>query len=381
MLKNCHPVLYQPMSTAKDIAKPLRILHLEDSPLDAELIREGLIEAGLSMQLDWAANEQEFTSFLQHGAYDLILADYRLPGFDAPAALVLTKSICPDIPFIAVTGAVGEEQAVEFLKQGATDYVLKSRLSKLPVAIERAMAEFSERQARRQAEQTLHRLNRELQAISHCNQVLVRAEDEQSLLEAICRIVCDDAGYRMAWVGYAENDDAKTIRPTACAGVESGYLEEAGITWTDTQRGRGPAGTTIRSGESVCIQDFAVDAQVEPWRDAALRRGYRSSLSLPLKGDHAHTFGVLAIYSVQPNAFPEEEIRMLEELASDLAFGITSLRTRAKRTAAEQHIEHLAFYDPLTELPNRRLLMDRLHQAMSGSVRSKQIGALLFVDL
>lgn len=369
------------MTTARDVARPLRILHLEDSPLDAELIREWLVGAGLSIQLDWATNEREFTKFLQLGGYDLILADYRLPGFDAPAALLLTRSLCPDIPFIAVTGTVGDEEAVEFLKKGATDYVLKERLSKLPAAIKRALEEFRERRARQQAEEILRRLNRELQAIRHCNQVLVRAEDEQSLLDAICRIVCDDAGYRMAWVGYAENDDAKTVRTTAFAGVESGYLEQAGITWADTERGQGPEGTSSRSGESACIQDFAVDVQVSPWRDAALQRGYRSCLSLPLKDDDSHTFGVLAIYSLQPNAFTAEEIQMLEELASDLAFGITSLRTRNERTAAERRIEHLAFYDPLTELPNRRLLMDRLDRAMTGSARTQHMGALLFIDL
>ena len=371
----------QVMSASKTVAGPLRILHLEDSPLDAELVREWLTDAGLSIQLDWAANEQEFTSFLQSGGYDLILADYRLPGFNAPAALLLAKAYCPDIPFIAVTGAVGEEEAVAFLKQGATDYVLKGRLSKLPGAIERALDECRERRARRQAEVMLLRLNRELQAISHCNQVLVRADAEPSLLDAICRIVCDDAGYRMAWVGYAENDEAKTIRATAFAGFESGYLENAKITWADTEYGRGTAGVVIRSGKSACIQDFATDPQAAPWRSAALQRGYRSSLCLPLKDDDAHTFGILAIYSEQPNAFTTEEIRMLEELSGDLAFGIMALRVRAQRTAAERRIEHLAFYDPLTELPNRRLLMDRLRQAMSGNMRSLQTGALLFIDL
>lgn len=364
-----------------DVARPLRILHLEDSPQDAELVREWLIGAELFMQLDWAANEQEFVSFLQRGSYDLILADYRLPGFDAPAALLLAKSYCPDIPFIAVTGAVGEEEAVAFLKQGATDYVLKGRLSKLPGAIERALDECRERRARRQAEEMLLRLNRELHAISHCNQILVRADSEKSLLDAICRIVCDDAGYCMAWVGYAENDEAKTIRIAASADVKPGYLEAAGLTWADTERGLGAAGTAIRSGKSAFIADFATDPRAVPWRSAALQHGYRSCLCLPLKDDSTHTFGVLVIYSLQPDAFCPEEIRMLEELSGDLAFGIGALRTRAERTKAEQRIEHLAFYDPLTELPNRRLLMDRLRQAMSGSMRSQQTCALLFVDL
>src|ERR1035437_6550161 len=141
------------MNDEKVAERPLRILHLEDSRKDAEIIRARLIDAGLSMQMDWAANKQEFTAFLQRGEYDLVLADYQLPDFDAPAALLLTKSLCPGIPFIVVTGAVGEEEAVELLKQGAMDYVLKDRLVKLPQAIERALIEGSEHKSRQLAEE------------------------------------------------------------------------------------------------------------------------------------------------------------------------------------------------------------------------------------
>src|ERR1035437_3263979 len=278
------------MNDEKVAERPLRILHLEDSRKDAEIIRARLIDAGLSMQIDWAANKQEFTAFRQRGEYDLVLADYQLPDFDAPAALLLTKSLCPGIPFIAVTGAVGDEKAIELLKQGATDYVLKDQLVKLPQAIERALAEVREHQARRQAVAALHRLNRELHAISNCNQVLVRAEDEQTLLDEICRIVCEEADYRMAWVGYAENDAAKTIKPVAWAGVEEGYFAEVNITWADTERGSGPGGTAIRSGEIVYIQDFATDPQTALWRDSALQRGYRSCIALPLKNESAKVF-------------------------------------------------------------------------------------------
>jgi len=151
------------MNNEKDADRPLRILHLEDSPRDAEIIRERLIDAGFSMEMDWASNEQEFISYLQNGGYDLILADYLLPGFDAPAALLLTKSLSPGVPFIAVTGAVGEEKAVELLRQGATDYVLKDRLDRLPMAIERALDEAGEHKALRLAEEALIRLNEELE--------------------------------------------------------------------------------------------------------------------------------------------------------------------------------------------------------------------------
>jgi len=143
------------MNNHNDGERPLRILHIEDSPRDAEIIRERLIAAGFFIQLDWAANEQEFTSFLQGGGYDLALADYELPVFDAPAALELTKSLCPGVPFICVSGAIGEDKAVELLKQGATDYIPKNRLDKLPLAMQRALDEAKERKARVNAEEAL----------------------------------------------------------------------------------------------------------------------------------------------------------------------------------------------------------------------------------
>jgi PAS domain S-box-containing protein len=187
-------------------------------------------------------------------------------------------------------------------------------------------------------EEALRRLNRELRAISNCNETLMRAEDEQSLLDDICRIICDDAGYRMAWVGFAENDEAKTVRPAAWAGVEDGYLAQAGICWADTERGRGPSGTAIRSGKSSSIQDFSIDPKAVPWREAALQRGYRSSIAMPLKDESTNTFGALTIYSSEPNAFTPEEMRLLEELAGDLAFGIMVLRDRIERKRAEESL-------------------------------------------
>ena len=190
----------------------------------------------------------------------------------------------------------------------------------------------------RERTEALNRLNRELRAISSCNQVLVRAEDEQTLLDDICRIVCDEAGYRMAWVGYLENDEAKTIPPVAWAGVEDGYLARAEISWADTERGRGPSGTAIRSGKSVCCQDFSTDPNATPWREAALQRGYRSNISMPLKDESASTFGILTIYSTEPNAFTPDEVRLLEELAGDMAFGISTLRERIERQKADQKL-------------------------------------------
>ena len=140
----------------------------------------------------------------------------------------------------------------------------------------------------------------------------------------------------MAWVGYAEHDGAKSVRPVAWTGTEEEDITKLGITWADTERGRGPTGTAIRSGRTCWIRDYTTDPQVAPWRENALQHGFRSAIALPLKDEQANTFGSLNIYSAQSNAFTAEEIRLLEELAGDLAFGIITLRSRAARRQAEE---------------------------------------------
>jgi PAS domain S-box-containing protein len=187
------------------------------------------------------------------------------------------------------------------------------------------------------SEIALRRLNRELRAISYCNQTLFRAVNEQTLLNEICRIICEEAGYRMAWVGYAENDEAKSIRPVAWSGLDSdGYIANANLTWSDeSELGSGPAGKTIRSGEINYVQDFTTDPQMIPWRKYALKCGYRSIITLPLKDENSKVFGVLLIYSSEANIITGDEIRLLEGLSGDLAFGIINLRNCIERKRME----------------------------------------------
>jgi PAS domain S-box-containing protein len=181
--------------------------------------------------------------------------------------------------------------------------------------------------AQKIAQNELLRLNRAMKTISECNEVLVRASDEQILLHKICRLIVDTGGYRMAWVGTAEHDDEKTVVPVAHAGFDDGYLAEAGISWADTERGRGPTGSAIRTGQPCAIQNIMKEPLFGPWRDAASKRGYVSVLGLPLKFEH-QTFGALTIYSADADSFDKEEVRLLLELANDLAYGMASFRTR-----------------------------------------------------
>ena len=134
---------------------PLRLLHLEDDPLDAELITNTLIEGGIPCQSQLVDTRQAFVAALKECRMNLILADYSIPGFDGMTALTLARQHCPDVPFLFVSATIGEELAIDAMHQGATDYVLKQRLGRLVPSVQRALRELDDRAERKRAEEAL----------------------------------------------------------------------------------------------------------------------------------------------------------------------------------------------------------------------------------
>jgi PAS domain S-box-containing protein len=193
---------------------------------------------------------------------------------------------------------------------------------------------------RKRAEEKLARLNRTLRTLYECDQALVRATEEYELLRSVCRILVEVGGLRMAWVGYRELNHGKTVRPVAQAGYEDGYLEEVSITWADAERGRGPMGTAIRTGTTSWNSDILTDPNMAPWRAEALKRGYASSIALPLMS-YGEAFGALALYAEDPDAFTRATIEQYTDLANNLAYGVVALRTLEERQRAESEILQL----------------------------------------
>jgi PAS domain S-box-containing protein len=188
---------------------------------------------------------------------------------------------------------------------------------------------------KREAE--LHKLNRTLRALGNSRQAMLHATDEVPYLQEICRIIQEDCGHAMIWIGYAMDDDARSVIPIAYAGFEKGYLETLHITWQDTERGRGPTGTAIRTGQPAGCKNMLTDPDFTPWRNEAIKRGYASSVVLPLKNGK-RSFGAISIYAREPESFSNEEVTLLSQLASDVSFGVMNIRLRIKNTTAEKAI-------------------------------------------
>jgi signal transduction histidine kinase len=190
---------------------------VEDNPLDVELATHALRGHGLDFALTCVETKSDFERKLAERSPDVILSDYALPTFDGLGALAIAKATAPDVPFIFVTGTMGEEVAILTLKTGATDYVLKNRLTRLGSAVQRALRESVERKERKQAEENLHRSNEQLRALtSYLQQV---REEERT---RIARQVHDELGQALtglkldlSWLDNHLPRDARTLHQKA----------------------------------------------------------------------------------------------------------------------------------------------------------------------
>ncbi len=175
-----------------------------------------------------------------------------------------------------------------------------------------------------------YKVNRAYQLLRSANKAIISATDESSLFKQLCDSIVDH-GYKMAWIGSLESDPAKTVQPTISAGCEDHYLESIKITWADDVFGHGPTGTAGREGRVIVNQNFLTNPDMLPWREAAIKHGYQSSIALPLKTKLGSIFAVLTIYGAEPNAFDEDEASKLDELAQLLSYGHEALLEREKR--------------------------------------------------
>jgi len=180
-------------------------------------------------------------------------------------------------------------------------------------------------------EQALVRISRAERMLIACNEAVIRRQDEASLLEEICRIVVDIGGYQFAWVGFAQEDEAKSILPVAHFGDHGKFLKNIQLSYSgESPFGQGPAGRTIRGGNAIIVEDLRLEPTFKPWQEIADEIGYRSAVWLPLSSKE-RTFGVLTLYSAETMHISADEVRLLQALADDLAFGINNIHMENER--------------------------------------------------
>ncbi|MBA3646832.1 MAG: PAS domain S-box protein, partial [Gemmatimonadaceae bacterium] len=177
------------------------------------------------------------------------------------------------------------------------------------------------------------RINRALKLVIGASSAVIQIKAEGELLTEVCRVAVDVGGYLMAWIGFAVDDEKKSIEPMAHAGNDKGYLAESAFTWdANSPSGNGPAGAVIRTGRPVVSEGFGVDVSLEPWKSSAQLRGYAGVIALPLRSSK-RTYGVLVLYCGDSAPPADEELNLLEKFADGVAFGINNLRRHGSSPA------------------------------------------------
>jgi PAS domain S-box-containing protein len=320
---------------------PLRILHLEDNPNDAELIQAAVESGGIRARVTRVETQGEFVASLDQGNFDIILADYTLPSFDGVSALRIALEKCPDVPFIFVSGTLGEEVAIEALRIGATDYLLKDRPSKIAPAVQRALREAKERGERKRAEALLAGEKRLLEMIA-------TGDTLSAILDALCRLVEELSPACLSSILLLD-PDGRRLWHGAAPSLPRMYLDA--IDGSVIGPAAGSCGTAAYRKAPVLVSDIARDPLWADYRDLALPHGLRACWSTPILASDGRVLGTFAIYARESGRPTPQQESIIEQLTNLSSIAIE------RKGAEEERQAHLWLLES----------MDRVNRAIQGT--------------
>lgn len=229
---------------------------------------------------------------------------------------------------------------------------------------------------RLESEREIQRLNRALRTRAGIAHALIHSSDETTLLQEVCRLVVEDSGYGLAWMGYVRQEEADTLRLMVQAGFDREFLALPGARSAMEHTCR--FAETLGAGGPHVVRD--IEEFDSPLREEARRRGCHSAILLPWNADR-ELVGTLHILALEPDAFDEQEIELLAATTAELGFGIAAMRTRARALAAEETIRKMAYSDALTGLPNHLRLRELLEQALCAARHDRRPLSLLYIEV
>ena len=342
----------------------LRVVLIEDDPSDGELIARQLAKAHLNCVIHRVQTEAGLLAAIITVAPQLIISDFTLPQFDGLRALNIANTHAPETPFIFVSGTIGEERAIAAMRAGATDYVLKSSLARLPSSVERALREVSWSAKQRESERQKHeqelrltRLTRSYRMLSHTSSTILRLRNRAELLDEVCRIAREKGGYDRVVVSLIDPNE-NSLSPRACAGADSKALRAIDCATLDPDAGsESLAQQAILSGAPRIENDLAAEPDPSAHQQVWLAHGCAAVAALPLTVDGTPV-GAMTLFSVQRNVFDPVELDVLQELTANLCFALQYLDK-------DEALHFLAYFDTLTGLAKRQLFCQRLAQRLA----------------
>jgi len=308
----------------------IKILHLEDLDSDAELVERKLKKSGLLFELLLVDNRVDFEKALSGFLPDIILSDHSLVNFNSLQALQIMKDHGSKVPFILITATVSEDFAVEVMKLGAEDYILKDRLQRLPAAIYKALEVTRLEKEEKEAIEKINKAKHLYAFISQVNQNIVHLDDEGALFRNACRLAHDFGKFKMAWIGLIDSTN-QSIHLVEQCGIP---VEELALFAHAPYDDNGPQSYVVRTGNYYISNNVAHDIQLQSWKPYAAKHGICSCMVLPIK-KAGHIIGTLNLYAAELNFAAQEEISLLIEVAADISFALDSFEKEKQHKIAE----------------------------------------------
>ena len=340
----------------------ISVLYVDDEPALLEIAKI-YVEASGEFSLDTLTSATDAISVLKSRQYDVIISDYQMPEMDGIAFIRALRHRGNTTPFIIFTGKGREEIVIQALNEGVDFYLQKggeprSQFAELQHKLRLAVE-------RKRSERAILHFNRLYAVLSAVNSTIVRAKTRNELFSEICRITVENGGFTMAWIGLV-NNTRRTLEPAACYGLEEGYLQSIQISIDDTALGQSPGGRAVRERSHVIYNDILNEPRMKPWYPELEKQGYRSSGAFPLF-IHNVVVGTLQLYSVENHFFSEGEVRLLDEVASDISFALERLEAEEHRAATEMSLKESE--EKLTAVvagsPVPKFVIDQNHRIIS----------------
>ncbi|HET9106185.1 MAG TPA: EAL domain-containing protein [Steroidobacteraceae bacterium] len=348
------------------------MLFVEDAPVEAEIAIRHLEKGGLHCECLRVETEERFIAALREFRPDVILSDFTLPQFSGSAALKATRELAWDIPFIFVSGTIGEERAIEALHCGAVDYVLKDNLSRLVPAIRRALEEVAARRERRRQEAQIARLTRVLRMLSGVNALMLRTRQPEEMVQEACRLAVSVGGYAAAIIALKQ-PGARTTR-TAAAGSEPGRTEEfRALVAESVNQDTSVIGQVLRTGRLHICKDTGEFPILANPSAAMQETKLHPIVVLPIFIDKT-TVGVFVVAAPGSGTLGEQELGMLREIASNLSFALQYLQK-------DSRVRFLSHFDAQTGLAKRSLFCERIGRRLAQLNPSDPRLAIAIIDI
>nr|WP_242040850.1 response regulator [Coleofasciculus sp. FACHB-1120] len=312
----------------------MHILLLEDSLLDTELIYANLSAGGIDCELVQVETRTDFVTALETDSFDLILSDYSLPSFDGISALKIARSLCCDVPFIFVSATIGEELAIETLKNGATDYVVKQRLERLVPSVIRALRESQERSDRKAAEQDLHKSHERLKLLSETASKLLLNDRPQELIDNLFQELSSHLGVEV-YFNYLVDREKQLLHLNCCGGVsEQVSKEREWLEMSETVCGR----VALEHHHFVAEN---VQQSTDPKIEMARSLGITAYACHPLLA-HGQLIGTLSFGTRNRIRFETDEIELMKVVCDQVAIALERAQMLTRQRQYTSRLQRLA---------------------------------------